>query len=434
MAPVHTDVLVIGAGAAGLATAIFSRRSSRALRVLLVDGARRPGAKILVSGGGRCNVTNRRVTERDFSGSSPASIRRVLKSLPVERTVAFFEELGVRLHEEPLGKLFPDSNRARDVLEALLAEATRVGVSRLDGHRVHSVSVDGQGFSVQAGDEVIAARSVVLATGGQSLPKSGSDGGGFDLARALGHTIVPPVPALVPLVLDAASALPFADLAGITHEVEITVWIDGRVDTRICGSLLWTHVGVSGPAALDVSRHWARATAAGVPVALTLSACPGARFETMDADLQARCTERPRAEVHTILSTLVPSALSATLLRTLGIDAHTAAGALSRTARRELAHALTEWPLPVVGTRGYNHAEVTAGGVPLAEVHPSTLESRICPGLFFAGEVLDVDGRLGGFNFQWAWASAHVAAHGLMTRAHAHAPAPRAPGAQEDTA
>ena len=430
----QTDILIIGAGAAGLATAIFSRRSSRALTVLLVDGARRPGAKILVSGGGRCNVTNRTVTERDFSGSSPASIRRVLKSLPVERTVAFFEELGVELHEEPLGKLFPDSNRARDVLEALLNESARVGVSRLDGHRVHSVSVNGQGFSVQAGAEVIRARSVVLATGGQSLPKSGSDGGGFDLARALGHTIVLPVPALVPLTLDPASALPFAELSGVTHDVEITVWLDGRVDSRVRGSLLWTHVGVSGPAALDVSRHWTRARASSVPVSLTLSVCPGARFDTMDADLQARCAERPRAEVHTILSTLVPSALSSTLLRTLGVDEHTAAGALSRTARRELAHALTEWPLPVVGTRGYNHAEVTAGGVPLAEVNPSTLESRICPGLFFAGEVLDVDGRLGGFNFQWAWASAHVAAHGLMTRAHAPDQARSGTGLQEDTA
>lgn len=434
MITVHTDVLVVGAGAAGLATAIFSRRSSRAIEVLLVDGARRPGAKILVSGGGRCNVTNRTVTERDFSGSSPASIRRVLKSLPVERTVAFFDELGVRLHEEPLGKLFPDSNRARDVLEALLHEATRVGVSRLDGHRVHSVAVDGHGFLVRAGDEVISARSVVLATGGQSLPKSGSDGGGFDLARALGHTVVPPVPALVPLVLDPASPLPFAELSGVTHDVEIAVWLDGRVDSRIQGSLLWTHVGISGPAALDVSRHWTRAQASGVPVALTLSMCPGARFETMDADLQARCAERPRALIHTVVCALVPSALASTLLRTLRIDERAAAGTLSRTSRRELAHALTEWPLPVAGTRGYNHAEVTAGGVPLAEVNPSTLESRLCPGLFFAGEVLDVDGRLGGFNFQWAWASAHAAAHGLITRAHTQDAAPRVPAPQEDPA
>ena len=430
----QTDVLVVGAGAAGLATAIFARRSSRALRVLLVDGARRPGAKILVSGGGRCNVTNRTVTEKDFCGSSPASIRRVLKALSVERTIAFFEEVGVRLHEEPLGKMFPDSNRARDVLDALLGEAARLGVERLDDHRVHSISKGDAGFTVRAGDDTIVARQVVLATGGQSLPKSGSDGGGFALARALGHTIVPPVPALVPLVLAQESSLPFAELAGLTHDVEITVWLDGRVATRICGSLLWTHVGISGPAALDVSRHWSRAKASGVPVSLTLSACPGARFETMDGELQARCAQRPRASVHTVVSTLVPSALASTLLRTLHTDPQSAAGALSRAARRDLAHALTEWPLPVVDTRGYNHAEVTAGGVPLADVHPSTLQSRICPGLFFAGEVLDVDGRLGGFNFQWAWASAHAAAHGLLSQTHTPEPARLAPGSQEDPA
>ena len=187
----HPDVTVVGAGAAGLATAIFLRRARADLRVALLDGARRPGAKILVSGGSRCNVTNVRVTERDFWGGSRSSIRQVLRSFSVEQTVAFFRNLGVALHEEERGKLFPDSNRSRDVLEALLHEADRAGVVRLDAHRVLGLANDSDGFTIETSQGEIRAHRVVLATGGQSLPRSGSDGAGWEIARRLGHRIVP---------------------------------------------------------------------------------------------------------------------------------------------------------------------------------------------------------------------------------------------------
>ena len=231
---------------------------------MLVDGARRPGAKILVSGGGRCNVTNVRVDERDFSGGSRAFVRQVLKSFTVAESIAFFEAIGVRLHEEADGKLFPDSGRAKQVLDALLRESDRCGVERLDAHRVDSIERTGDAFEVHSAGATMQARFIVLATGGQSLPKSGSDGAGYEFARKLGHTIVPPVPALVPLLLDPNSPFAHASIAGVSHPTEIAVWIDGRVSARISGSLLWTHFGVSGPAALDVSRYWTRATAEGL--------------------------------------------------------------------------------------------------------------------------------------------------------------------------
>lgn len=416
ISPARFPIVVIGAGASGLATSIFIRRLNPTVRVLLVDGARRPGAKILVSGGGRCNVTNARVSEADFFGGSRAVIRQVLRAFSVADTVGFFLELGVALHEEPLGKLFPDSGRAKDVLAALLAEAERSGVERLDECRVLALEHGPSGFALDASTGPLNAAFVVLATGGQSLPKSGSDGFGFQLASRLGHTIVPPVPALVPLLLDPDAALRHATLAGIATDSEIAVWIDGRIDTRVRGSLLWTHFGISGPAALDVSRHWTRATAQSRTVKLTLSFCPGEGFDTVDARLVDAIAERPRALVQTLMSARLPTAVAAELLRAVGVDGALPAGRLTRDARRSMAHALVEWPLPVVGTRGYNYAEVTAGGVPLTEVDARTLESRVCRGLFLVGEVLDVDGRLGGFNFQWAWSSARVVAQALAVR------------------
>jgi predicted Rossmann fold flavoprotein len=410
---VDGDVLIVGAGAAGLTTAIFLARLRPHCRIVLVDGARRPGAKILVSGGGRCNVTNVSVTEHDFHGGSRAVIRQVLRSLPVDHTIAFFRDLGVPLHEEANGKLFPDSNRARDVLDALLHECERTGVERRDGCRVTTLHGESERFVAGTSQGPLATRRVVLATGGRSLPKSGSDGTGWEIARAFGHTIVPPVPALVPLLLAPDSAVSYTALSGVSHEVEIAVWVSGRITHRVRGSLLWTHFGISGPAALDVSRHWTRASQQGLDVRLTLSVVPGSTFERVDERLLALAAGRPRASMPALLVDLVPAAVAAELLKVAAISASDTGRMLTRDARRRLAHALTEIPLPVTGTRGYNYAEVTAGGVPLSEVNGRTLESRLCDGLYFTGEVLDVDGRLGGFNFQWAWSSAMTVARAL---------------------
>jgi predicted Rossmann fold flavoprotein len=411
----ETDVAIVGAGAAGLATAIFTRRLGASLAVTLMDGARRPGAKILVSGGGRCNVTNARVSETDFHGGSRAAIRLVLRSFQVSRTIEFFGGLGVPLHEEERGKLFPNSNRARSVLEALLGEAARAGVDRLDACRVTSIDRGGGAFVIDTSLGRVRARRVVLATGGRSLPKSGSDGAGYEFARALGHSIVAPVPALVPLLLDPSSAMNFASLSGASHDVELTVWIDGSALSRVHGPLLWTHFGISGPAALDASRHWTRATADCRQPRLTMSVRAGMSFAAVDEDVRARAAARPRLTLQSTVGEWVPAAVASALVRAINLEPVSTLGSLSRGSRRDLTRALVEWPLPVTGTRGYNYAEVTAGGVALGEISPKTMESRVAPGLFLVGEILDVDGRLGGFNFQWAWASAWSAARALTT-------------------
>ena len=406
------DVIVVGAGAAGLATAIFARRLGlRSVRI--VDGAARPGAKILVSGGSRCNVTNAVVTERDYWGGRRTIIRRVLARLPVARTIGFFDELGVPLKEEPTGKLFPQSDRSRDVLDALLGATRALDVTLSAGTRVHDVArVDG-GFRLETSRGPLEAPAVVLATGGLSLPKTGSDGAGLQMARALGHAIVPTTPALAPLVLhDAFNAA----ISGVTLDVELALRIDGRICERIAGSLLWTHFGISGPAALDMSRHWLRAGLEQRAAHITANLLPGRSFEAVDALWTATARNRPRLALQKALAEHVPGSLALALLHHVRLDPETKLSDLTRDARRALAHALTALPLPVTDSRGYNFAEATAGGVALDEVDPATMHSRVCPGLYLVGEMLDVDGRLGGFNFQWAWASGRCAAEGLVSQ------------------
>jgi predicted Rossmann fold flavoprotein len=413
--PQSCDIAVVGAGAAGLATAIFIRRFNPTREVVLLDGARKPGAKILVSGGSRCNVTNAVVTERDFWGGRPAVIRKVLRAFPVGDTIAFFREIGVGLHEEAGGKLFPDTNRARDVLDALLCETDAAGATLVPGRRVLDVErCDGR-FRVVTDRGDLRAASVVLATGGQSLPKSGSDGAGFAIAKRLGHTIVPTTPALAPLVMGGRSV--HTELSGVSQDVELAVWVDGAVSVRLTGALLWTHFGVSGPVAMNASRHWLRAQLERRQVSITINLRPGHGFESVDTDWLRLANANPKASLQSTLATMVPASVAAAVLRHLAMDGTVPLAHFGREDRRRLSRALVEWLLPVVDSRGYNFAEATAGGVTLAEIEPATMESRVCPGLYCVGEIIDVDGRIGGFNFQWAWSSGFVAGRALASGA-----------------
>jgi predicted Rossmann fold flavoprotein len=333
----------------------------------------------------------------------------VLRAFDAAQAAAFFREIGVALHEEPGGKLFPDTNRARSVLDALLAEADRRGVRIETSRRVSAVARDGLGFRVDTSTGPVVARRLVLATGGLSLPKSGSDGAGYGFAASLGHSLVPTTPALAPLVLDGGFHQP---LSGVSLEAEVTVFAPPRRPARVRGALLFTHFGMSGPVALNASRFWHRARVEGRHVRVTASLLPGERFEGVETWLLGQAARRPRLAVVSALGERLPAAVAAALVREARLDG-TNLGRLRREDRRALVHALVERPLPVRGSRGYNFAEVTSGGIPLGEVDPATMESRRCPGLFLVGEILDVDGRIGGFNFQWAWSSAHACARAL---------------------
>jgi predicted Rossmann fold flavoprotein len=339
-------------------------------------------------------------------------VRRVLRGFPVSDTVDWFASLGVPLHEEEHGKLFPDSNRSRDVLDALMRDLQLSGAVLTGGTRVTAVTREAGGFQLQTSNDVLGANVVVLATGGLSLPKTGSDGGGLGIAQRLGHTIVPTTPALAPLTVDVSSA-PGAQ--GVALDVELSVWVENALAARLSGALLWTHFGVSGPVVLNASRHWLRARLDARSVRVTINLCPGAAFEQVDAHWTTLTVSRPRTSVQTALADVLPASVAAAVLRQLGLQESTELAHLTRTDRRRLTHGLVEWPLAVTGSRGYNYAEATAGGVALDEISPATMESRRCASLYLIGEMLDVDGRIGGFNFQWAWSSARVAARAIAS-------------------
>lgn len=406
----QAQIVIVGGGAAGLATAIFAaeRLADARAGVVVVDGAKRLGAKILVSGGGRCNVTHRAVRPPDFNGHQ-VLVRNVLAALPVERTIAWFETLGVDLVEEETGKLFPASNTAQSVLDALLGRCRELGVDLRTGHRVSAVTRHNAGKSLvlehQAGS--IRARRVVLATGGRSLPRTGSDGGGWRIAESLGHTVTPTVPALVPLKL--APSFFHAELSGISCQVETTTRVDGKTVDRRNGSLLWTHFGVSGPVVMDASRFYALAENEGREATITCNFGFAPDAHQADRLLLQVASRAPKATVKSLLSKSLADRLAQSLCRHAGVDVATPAGQLAKEDRRRLAHTITALELPIVADRGWNHAEVTAGGIPLDEVSFKTMESRRCAGLYIVGEALDCDGRIGGFNFQWAWATGYIA-------------------------
>ena len=403
-------IVIVGAGAAGLTGAIAAAQTlaqqGRDGCVLLLDGAKHIGAKILVSGGGRCNVTHDVVTPKDFFGNRNI-IRNVLAAFPVERTIAWFASLGVALKREPTGKLFPTTDKARTVLHALIDGARRAGVTICPDHRVHEVSQTKTGFLVKHSHGITEASRVVLATGGQSLPKSGSDGIGFQLARRLGHQISPTAPALVPLVLDRSMFQ--ATLSGLSHDVELATLADKREVDRRTGSLLWTHVGISGPVVLDASRFWTLATNQGTFVEMYGNFVPGQSADELREWFIAQAAQHPKRSLVRTLSSLVPDRFAESLCRHQSCEPQTAVAQIPRLDRDRLLNALTRFRFPIVGHRGWNVAEVTAGGVPLEEINYRTMESKLVPGLYLLGEMLDCDGRIGGFNFQWAWTTGWLA-------------------------
>jgi hypothetical protein len=445
------DIAIIGAGAAGLAAGIFAAEAAQAARaakprIVILDGAKTIGAKILVSGGGRCNVTHDQIRPEDYFASRTI-VRNVLAAFGEKATVRWMESIGVPLKREETGKLFPVSDSAKTVVAALLGRLHELGVEIRAGCRVTGSASAGSVGRASPAEEIphsdsssrravpalppipchageaqphedvtfivfhsqgeLRARSVILCTGGKSLPRTGSDGAGWAIARRLGHTVTDTSAALVPLVLD--DKMFHADVMGLSHEVELSTFVEGKRIDRRTGSLLWTHFGISGPVVMDASRFWVIAHDKSQLAEVRCNFLPGETFESVEKAMVATAAARPKLSVGKAVAERLPERLRLALIRHAGVDPATAMGQLSRDARRALVHALTALPLPILRDRGWNYAEVTAGGVPLDEIDFRTMASRKVPGLFLAGEILDCDGRIGGFNFQWAWATGYLA-------------------------
>ncbi len=403
------NVIVIGAGAAGLMTAIQAKRLG--LSTLLLDGKEKIGAKILISGGTRCNLTNQSVTENDYETEGRPVLRSVLKAYSSEEATQFFKELGVDVVLEPGGKFFPSTHSGRAVLDALLYEVERRGVVLGLGQRVSRVifQKESKAFSVEGEGFAYLSKTVVLSTGGLSFPTTGSDGAGYGIARSFGHTLIPTSPSLTPLETDDPD---WQALTGLALPVTLSFWSGGKKRAAYTGDFLFTHVGFSGPSALNISRFWIRSKdEEGAKV--VASFLPRETEETFREKIAKETEKSPRNTIKNFISQFSPQRFAETFLKKLGIPEISILNQLKKTDRENLIRSLFHFPLRVTGDLGYRKAEVTAGGVSLAEVDKATLESKLQPGFFFAGEILDVDGRIGGFNFQWAWSSGVVAARGI---------------------
>jgi len=399
-------LFVIGGGSSGMMAALSAAR--RGPVVILLETRDRVGKKLLATGNGRCNLTNSDSSLSRFHGGDSAFIAAVLSRFPAASVIDFFEELGISCQAEGEGRIYPRSGQASAVLDVLRWELERLQVEVRTGHEVRAIVRKGRGFALQlaAGGELRAER-VVLACGGMAGPQFGSDGSGLRLAAALGHRLVDPVAALVPLRLRTDF---LRKLKGVSFEAYGEVRCGDEVLRGEQGEFLFTDSGISGPPVLQLSGAASRALKANKGPCIVLDLFPAMSLEELASALEIRFRCQGHKSIADGLVGLLHKRLIPVFLSAAWIDSPIMPGAeISVAARLGLARILKGWSLPVSGTMPWPEAQVTAGGIALDEVNPETLESRLVPGLFFCGEILDVDGDCGGFNLQWAWSSGWLA-------------------------
>ena len=406
----HFDAVIIGAGAAGLFCA--AQAGQRGLKVLLVDHAEKVAEKIRISGGGRCNFTNRdldvRAPHKHFVGQNPQFARSALSRYTPADFIALVDRHGIGHHEKHKGQLFADRS-AEDLIKMLLAECAAGGVERWQPCAVKDIAFSASSayessagsYQINSDRGRITARSLVIATGGLSIPKIGATDFGYRLAQQFGIPLVERRPGLVPLTFDGDAWAPYAQLSGLALPVEISTGAK-KQRTGFLEDLLFTHRGLSGPAVLQISSYWQP----GTPLAIDLA--PGTDW----ADALAQGKARSKKLIANELATLVPSRLADTWAQQ-SADWQRPINEASDKALARLADQLARWELTPTGTEGYKKAEVTLGGIDTRALSQQTMESTTQPGLYFIGEVVDITGWLGGYNFQWAWASAHACAQAL---------------------
>jgi predicted Rossmann fold flavoprotein len=390
--PLHNsyDVIILGAGAAGLMCAGIAGQRGRS--VLLLEQARHPAEKIRISGGGRCNFTNLHTSPANFLSASPRFCHSALSGYTQRDFIALVEAYGIAYHDKTRGQLFCDGS-SRQIIDMLLDECRKADAQLRLGVRISAISGSENGFVVATDQAEFRCRSLVVATGGPSIPKMGSSGLGYKIAAQFGLKMVPPRPALVPLTFDTALLAQFKDLSGVSVDAVVSC---GKI--RFDEALLFTHRGLSGPAILQISSYWREAHD------IVIDMAPGT---DVLAGLKRSRSDHPRQEMATALADFVPKRLARTIADMTGGPERLAD--FSDKLLINVAAAMQRWQVRPNGTEGYRTAEVTLGGVDTSELSSKTFESRSVPGLYFIGEVVDVTGHLGGFNFQWAWSSGYAA-------------------------
>jgi predicted Rossmann fold flavoprotein len=404
--PMEVQDCIIGAGLAGLMSAIFAAQAGA--KVVVIEKNTTAGRKLLLTGGGRCNLTHSGAAD-DFVrvyGRRGRFLRHCLYEFSPDATLEFFSRLGVPTRVDEFGCVFPISERAGDVRDALLGRCEKLGVRFIFDRRVEKIEkLKGQ-FQVYFADGVLAAEKVIIATGGASYPQTGSTGDGYTLAKSLGHTIVAPRPTLVPLV--TVEQWP-GKLAGTSlGDVKIFAMVECKkiVET---GPMLFTQDGIGGPAVLDLSRHLADFLPAERPIEIVIDVVPAMSESGLDEYLIGQSSRHPKKTVANVLAGLTPKRLAALACTQTGIADNMNAGQLKKKQRSRVRQLLKKLAVSVRQTRPIEEATVTRGGVAISEIDPETMQSKLCPGLYFAGEVIDVDGPCGGYNLQIAWSTAALA-------------------------
>jgi len=394
------DVLIVGAGAAGMMCAIEAGKRGRRVRV--IDHARAPGEKIRISGGGRCNFTNTRTSGAEFLSENPRFALSALKRFTQHDFLKMVERHGIAWHEKTLGQLFCDDS-AKQIIRMLTDEMKTAGVTLSLGLAVKAIARDGQRFTVDLDDGTrVSTASLVVATGGKSIPKMGATGWGYEVARQFGLRVTETRPALVPLTFEPGLLEQLKPLAGVAVDAvvkAVPASSSPKGDRpQFKEAMLFTHRGLSGPSILQISSYWREGEA------ITVDMAPG---ENVAARMLAAKTENGKQAVHTALGHVIPRRLAEVVCAREGLSGKLAE--VGDKKLRAMAETVNAWTVKPVGSEGYRTAEVTLGGVDTAALDQQSMEAKAVPGLFFIGEVADVTGWLGGYNFQWAWSSGWAA-------------------------
>ena len=399
-----SKVAILGGGASGLMAALFAARAGA--DVTIYEHNNSVGKKILASGNGRCNIINTTVSMDDYSGIDPSFVEYALKQIPFEAFETFCHSIGLLLECKSDGRCYPLSNEAKAVLIAFKSAVTDAGVKILTEKKVTALTKEKKGFVVHCEDEKSIYDKVLIATGSQAAPQLGSTEDGYRFAHSFGHEIIPQYPSLVQLHLNSKV---HHKMAGVKTFAEVTLFVDGRSRSIVRGDILFASYGISGLAILDISQMASYALMKKQRVVVGINLLPHFDAQTLRATLEKLFADVPNRSLETVLSTLLPTKTILHLCEEIAISPSKSVSSLSEKEIQKLIHLIQNWKFEVIETHGFKHAEVSGGGVATAQINNETMESKLINGLYFAGEVLDIVGRRGGYNFNFAWASGMIA-------------------------
>ena len=396
-------VIVIGGGASGLMSAIWAARNH--CKVTILEQKDKLGKKILATGNGKCNYTNYVQNPSCYRGSNNQEAMKVYETFDVNRTIEFFEELGI-YPKERNGYVYPNSGQAASILDVLVLEAKRLGIEMVCNAKVTDVKKQKGYFSVTAAGRTYQGDHVILTTGGCASQKLGSDGSGYPIAKAFGHQIMKPLPALVQL---KSNAKYLKTISGVRCDAAITLLVDSKKVTAEKGEILFANYGISGIPVMQVSRFASSALDGGKKVELSIDFLPDLSYQQLIEQMERRIENGKNRTTEELFIGLLNHKLTYILLKEVGIDPEVLSSKVRKEAWKKLTNQMKSFTMKITDTNGFENAQTCTGGVPLLEIDCNTMESKKTKGLFFAGELLDVDGTCGGYNLQWAWSSGYVA-------------------------